>query len=63
MEKWKTVLMAYGEEIGEISIKRGVFQGLSLSLFNISLIPMSIILNKTDWATTFQNKQEKAILC
>ena len=49
MEKRKTVLMVHGEEIEEVNIKRGIFQGdfLSPLLFDISLIPMSIILYKT----------------
>lgn len=34
--------IAYGEEIGKVTIKRVIFQGdsLSLLLFNISLIPL-----------------------
>ena len=49
MDKWKTFLMTYGEEIGKVRIKRRIFQGDPMSplLFNISLIPISIILNKT----------------
>lgn len=49
MEKWKTVLTAANEVLGEIDIKRGIFQGDSLSplLFVISMIPLTLILRKT----------------
>ena len=49
MEKWKNVLLAYGEVREEVNVQRGKFHGDSWSplLFNISLIPMLVILNKT----------------
>lgn len=49
MEKWNTQLMINGEEIGQCKIRRGIFQGDSLSplLFVISMIPLTQILHKT----------------
>ena len=46
----RTELIACNESLGEVDIKRGIFQGDSFSplLFVIVLIPLSIILNKTD---------------
>ena len=48
MGNWKTVLSAGGEELGELEIKRGIFQGDSLSplLFVMILIPLSILLKR-----------------
>ncbi len=50
MEKWKTVLTANGEVLGEVNLKRGIFQGDSLSplLFVMIMIPLSILLREED---------------
>ena len=32
MEKWKVILCSGNSELGEVEIKRGIFQGDSLSL-------------------------------
>ena len=49
-ETWRTELIACNESLGEVDIKRGIFQGDSYSplLFVAVLIPLSIILNETD---------------
>ena len=49
MLQWKTMLTHGKTELGEIQIKRGIFQGDSLSpvLFCIALNPLSQILHKT----------------
>ena len=49
-ETWRTELIACNESLGEVDIRRGIFQGDSFSplLFVVVLIPLSIILNKTD---------------
>ena len=46
MEKWEVELTAAGQKFGNVKLKRGIFQGDSLSplLFVICLIPLSIIL-------------------
>ena len=48
MGQWKVMLTADGNNLGNINIRRGIFQGDSLSplLFVISLIPLSLILRK-----------------
>ena len=45
MEKWRVMLCAGNSELGEVDIKRGIFQGNSLSLlvFVLVLIPSSIL--------------------
>ena len=49
MTMWKTHLSINNETIGECRIRRGIFQGDSLSplLFIIAMLPLSIILNNT----------------
>ena len=49
-ETCRTELTACNESLGEFDIRRGIFQGDSFSplLFVVVLIPLSIILNKTD---------------
>ena len=49
-ETWRTELIACNESLGEVDIRRGIFQGDSFSplLFVVVLIPLSIILNETD---------------
>ena len=51
MKNWKVELTVDKEKLGEVSIRRGIFQGDSLSplLFIIVLIPLSIILRQTNY--------------
>ena len=49
MKHWRVELTSDGERLAEVSVRRGIFQGDSLSpiLFVIALIPLSIVLNKS----------------
>ena len=51
MRNWKTVLRSNGDTLGEVSIKRGIFQWDSLSplVFTIILIPFSMTFNSTKY--------------
>ena len=68
MSQWKTKLILNhekgSEESGTIRIKRGIFQGDSLSplLFCISLFPLSSIINKYNYGYDCQNKQFSHLL-
>ena len=48
-------------KLGEVEIKRGIFQGDSLSslVFVLALIPLSLILRKTKAAYEFSESKEK----
>ena len=48
MEQWKLSLTSNGEDLGEVDVKRGIFQGDSLSplLFVLSMVPLMLILRK-----------------
>ena len=48
MEQWKVMLCSGNSEFGEVEIKRGIFQGdsLSPSVFVLALISLSLILRK-----------------
>jgi len=47
MKHWKTELTSCGDSLGQVSIKRGIFQGDALSplLFVMAMMPISSILN------------------
>ena len=48
MLNWETELTSGNERLGTVKIKRGIFQGDSLSplLFVLALMPLSMILRK-----------------
>ena len=50
MEKLNVDLVAGNEKLGNVRIRRGIFQGDSLSplLFDLALIPLTIILRKME---------------
>ena len=59
-ETWRTELIACNESLGEVDIRRGIFQGDSFSplLFVVVLIPLSIILNETDFGYVASRNQK-----
>ena len=61
IEKWKVKLCSGNSELGEVEIKRGIFQGDSLSplVFVLALIPLSLILRKAKAAYEFSECKEK----
>jgi len=50
MGNWKTQLNAYGTMLGEVNVRRGIFQGDSLPplLFVIAIIPLTRMLRQCD---------------
>ena len=61
MEMWKVMLCSENSELAEVEIKRGVFQGDSLSplVFALALIYLSVILRKAKAAYDFSQRKEK----
>ena len=59
--KWEVMLCSGNSELGEVEIKRGIFQGDSLSPFVVvlALIPLSLILRKAKAAYEFSESKEK----
>ena len=60
MGDWRTVLTANGERLGEVRIRRGIFQGDSLSplLFIVAMLPLTMIL-KRETALGYKFGREK----
>ena len=60
MEKWKVVLCSGNSELGEVEIKRGIFQGDSLLplVFVLALIPLGLILIKAKAAYEFSETKK-----
>ena len=61
MENWKVELCSGESVLREVNIRRGIFQGDSLSplVFVIGLIPLSLILRKAKAAYEFSESKEK----
>ena len=59
MEKWKVMLCSGNSELGEVEIKRGIFQEDSLSplVFVLAFLPFSLILRKALYE--FSESKEK----
>ena len=61
MADWKTVLTSSGKELGEVGIRRGIFQGDTLSplLFVVAMIPLSLLLRKESMGYRFGDEGKK----
>ena len=61
MEKWKVMLCSGNSELGGVEIKRGIFQGDSLSplVFVLALISLSLVLRKAKTGYEFSEGKEK----
>ena len=61
MAQWKTELTSCGERLSHVHIRRGIFQGDSLSplLFVLCLIPLSLVLRKVKSAYEFKDRRRK----
>ena len=61
MEKWKVMLSSGNSELGDVEIKRDIFQGDSLSPLVIvsALISFSLMLRNTKAAYEFSESKEK----
>ena len=63
MDGWKTQLMGNGNVLGTVDIKRGIFQGDSLSplLFVMIMIPLSMRLRDLDLGYMLKNDRSRKI--
>ena len=60
MKTWRTELTDCGESLGDVQIKREIFQGDSLSplLFVLALTPMSMVLRNVCHGYEFRNREK-----
>ena len=61
MKAWRVDLTCNNQSLGRVDIKRGIFQGDSLSslLFVLCLIPLTLILHKSESANKCPSTEEK----
>ena len=61
MNKWKLELTSNGASSGNVEIRRGIFEGDSLSplLFVLCLVPLSLILRRVKSHYAFSDKKTK----
>ena len=60
MERWNTILENNGQQLGKVHIRRGIFQGDSLSplLFVMTMIPLTHVLRKVRPAYSTRKKNK-----
>ena len=61
MQQWRLSLTANGEDLGEVNVKRGIFQGDSLSplIFVLTMVPLSLTLKKVNACYKWGKKEYK----
>ena len=61
MQQWRLSLTANGEDLGEVNVKRGIFQGDSLSplFFVLSMMSLSLILKEVNACYKWGKKEHK----
>ena len=61
MQSWRTVLFSGKNKLGKVNIRRGIFQGDSLSplLFVVALIPVTIMLRTLKQGYSFGKGKER----
>ena len=61
MQQWRLSLTTNGEDLGEVNVKREIFQGDSLSplMFALSMVPLSLILKKVNACNKWGKKEYK----
>ena len=59
MQQWRLSLTANGEDLAEVNVKMGIFQGDSLSplLFVLSMVPLSLILKMVNACYKWRTKE------
>ena len=61
MKQWNTELISVNQRLGNVRIRRGIFQGDSLSplLFVLAVIPLTLMLKKTKIFYLSKRRSEK----
>ena len=61
IKQWNLLLTFNSEDLGEVDVKRGIFQGDSISplLFVLGMVPLSLILRKVNASYGWGKKEYK----
>ena len=61
VQQWRLSLTTNGEDLGEVNVERGIFQGdiLSPLVFVLSMVPLSLILKKVNACYKWEKKEFK----